>query len=132
MSIKLILDFLSFSWIYDYVFYTASPIHDYFCSFIQVAYPYCATCFGRCYPNGAALIIESRSTFDGVSQLLTVSPARGPKYPVDSAEAKPTSENGGDLVVDNATTSVDDSVLEDASTDESTKEPNRLESRSSI
>jgi conserved oligomeric Golgi complex subunit 8 len=41
----------------------------------QVVFPYCAACFGRCYPNGAALITECRSTFDSVSQLLTV-PAR--------------------------------------------------------
>ena len=38
----------------------------------QVAYPYCAACFGRCYPNGGALITECRSTFDAVSQLFTV------------------------------------------------------------
>ncbi|KAL6623328.1 hypothetical protein ACP70R_033207 [Stipagrostis hirtigluma subsp. patula] len=44
-------------------------------AFIEVVYPYCASCFGRCYPNGATLITECRSTFDSVSQLLTV-PAR--------------------------------------------------------
>jgi hypothetical protein len=44
-------------------------------AFIEVAYPYCSACFGRCYPNGAILITERRSTFDAVSQLLTV-PAR--------------------------------------------------------
>uniref|UniRef100_A0ACD5XS60 Uncharacterized protein n=1 Tax=Avena sativa TaxID=4498 RepID=A0ACD5XS60_AVESA len=41
-------------------------------AFIEVAYPYCAACFGRCYPNGGALITECQSTFDSVSQLLTV------------------------------------------------------------
>uniref|UniRef100_A0A0A9CVF4 Conserved oligomeric Golgi complex subunit 8 n=1 Tax=Arundo donax TaxID=35708 RepID=A0A0A9CVF4_ARUDO len=44
-------------------------------AFIEVAYPYCEACFGRCYPNGATLITVCRSTFDAVSQLLTV-PAR--------------------------------------------------------
>jgi hypothetical protein len=41
-------------------------------AFIEVSYPYCAACFGRCYPNGGALITECQSTFDSVSQLLTV------------------------------------------------------------
>jgi hypothetical protein len=44
-------------------------------AFVEVVFPYCAACFGRCYPNGATLITECRSTFDSVSQLLTV-PAR--------------------------------------------------------
>ena len=35
----------------------------------QVAYPYCAACFGRCYPNGGALITECPSLLDAVSQL---------------------------------------------------------------
>lgn len=97
-----------------------------------MVYPYCATCFGRCYPNGAALIIESRSAFDGISQLLTVAPVRGPKNPVDSLVVKPTSDNGSNVVVESNVTSVDDSVLEDGVTDQSAKEANRLESRSSI
>lgn len=101
-------------------------------AFMEVAYPYCATCFGRCYPNGAALIIESRSTFDSVSQLLTVSPGRGLKTPVDSSEPKHTSENGGELVVVGNGTSVDDSVLENSSKDQSIMETYKLESRSSI
>ncbi|KAG8048871.1 hypothetical protein GUJ93_ZPchr0009g2125 [Zizania palustris] len=41
-------------------------------AFIEVAYPYCSACFGRCFPNGAILITERRGTFDAVSQLLTV------------------------------------------------------------
>ncbi|CAD6209961.1 unnamed protein product [Miscanthus lutarioriparius] len=44
-------------------------------AFIEVAYPYCAACFGRCYPNGATLISECQGTFGAVRQLLTV-PAR--------------------------------------------------------
>ncbi|KAJ6803098.1 conserved oligomeric Golgi complex subunit 8 [Iris pallida] len=98
-------------------------------AFIEVAYPYCAACFGRCYPNGATLIIQSRSTFDGISQLLKVSPVKGLKNPVGKLEAKKSSENGGDLVVDKATI-IDDSVLGDAGKEN--EETNRLESRSSI
>ncbi|PAN21238.1 hypothetical protein PAHAL_3G451900 [Panicum hallii] len=44
-------------------------------AFIEVVHPYCAACFGRCYLNGATLITECQSTFNAVSQLLTV-PAR--------------------------------------------------------
>lgn len=47
-------------------------------------------------------------------------------------EAKTMSGNVGDLVVVGNVTSVDDSVLDDTSTDQSSKETNRLESRSSI
>lgn len=98
-----------------------------------MAYPYCANCFGRCYPNGAALIIESKSAFDGVSQLLTVAPVRGLKSSVvESVEVKHTSENGGDMVVVGNVTSVDDSVLENSGTDQKGMETSRLESRSSI
>ncbi|KAK1273437.1 hypothetical protein QJS04_geneDACA012520 [Acorus gramineus] len=46
-------------------------------AFIEVAYPYCAMCFGRCYPGGAVLITEFRNSLDGVMRLLSVSPARG-------------------------------------------------------
>ncbi|XP_010938315.1 conserved oligomeric Golgi complex subunit 8 [Elaeis guineensis] len=70
-------------------------------AFIEVAYPYCATCFGRCYPNGATLVIECRSMFDGVSQLLTISPVKAVKNSVENTEVKQTTENGGALVLDN-------------------------------
>lgn len=95
-----------------------------------MVYPYCATCFGRCYPNGAALIIEARSTFDGVSQLITVSPVRGLKNPVEETKQASESGNGPVAVVTGA--SVDDSVLKHNITDQSVTETNRLESRSSI
>lgn len=51
---------------------------------------------------------------------------------MDRVEVKPTSENGGDMALESTVTSVDDSVLEDGVTDQSTKEANRLEARSSI
>lgn len=42
-------------------------------------YPYCATCFGRCYPGGSELITECKNLFDGVNQLLAVSHGQGLK-----------------------------------------------------
>uniref|UniRef100_A0A1D1YRN3 Conserved oligomeric Golgi complex subunit 8 n=2 Tax=Anthurium amnicola TaxID=1678845 RepID=A0A1D1YRN3_9ARAE len=61
--------------------------------FIEVVCPYCATCFGRCYPGGAILITKRRSMFDGVSQLLAVSHVKGLKRPADNVEEKHTTEN---------------------------------------
>ncbi|OVA04466.1 Conserved oligomeric Golgi complex subunit 8 [Macleaya cordata] len=67
-------------------------------AFLEVAYPHCATCFGRCYPGGATLITESKSFFDGVGQLLAVAPARELPKVVNDSEGKHISENGGDPV----------------------------------
>ncbi|XP_072991918.1 conserved oligomeric Golgi complex subunit 8 [Typha latifolia] len=69
-------------------------------AFVEVAYPYCATCFGRCYPNGASLIIQCRSTFDGASQLLTVSHLRV-NSSADNVDGKQLAENGSTEIVDN-------------------------------
>ncbi|KAF8660973.1 hypothetical protein HU200_057308 [Digitaria exilis] len=55
-------------------------------AFIEVVYPYCAACFGRCYPNGATLITECQSTFNAVSQLLTV-PARSNSSIIDRKQS---------------------------------------------
>lgn len=46
---------------------------------VQAVFPYCATCFGRCYPGGLELITECKNLFDGVNQLLTVSHGQGLK-----------------------------------------------------
>ncbi|XP_077243832.1 conserved oligomeric Golgi complex component-related / COG complex component-like protein [Tasmannia lanceolata] len=71
-------------------------------AFIEVAYPYCATCFGRCYPGGAALITDSKNLFDGINQLLAAIPVRGLHKPkVDNKEVRHITENGGPLVVEN-------------------------------
>lgn len=74
-------------------------------AFLEVAYPHCATCFGRCYPGGAALITESKSLFDGVSQLLAVAPPPPPPAPtrelprvVNESGEKPVSQNNSDPV----------------------------------
>ncbi|XP_038978357.1 conserved oligomeric Golgi complex subunit 8-like isoform X2 [Phoenix dactylifera] len=100
-------------------------------AFIEVAYPYCATCFGRCYPNGATLIIECRSMFDGVSQLLTTSPVKALKNSVDNAEVKQTTENGGALVVENGSPADgQDSTV--ANTDQNDTGPVQAETQSSV
>ncbi|CAN6464242.1 unnamed protein product [Victoria cruziana] len=41
-------------------------------AFLEVACPYCITCFGRCYVGGAALI-ELKNSFEGVRRLLVSS-----------------------------------------------------------
>ncbi|XP_057799711.1 conserved oligomeric Golgi complex subunit 8 [Salvia miltiorrhiza] len=65
-------------------------------AFIEVAFPHCAACFGRCYPGGAALITDAKKMFDGISRLLATSPSRELPKPVQNqnAEAKNASENG--------------------------------------
>lgn len=40
-------------------------------AFIEVAYPHCAKCFGRCYPPGGGIIItDAKSVYDGIGRLL--------------------------------------------------------------
>ncbi|XP_008808200.2 conserved oligomeric Golgi complex subunit 8 [Phoenix dactylifera] len=85
--------------------------------FIEVACPYCATCFGRCYLNGATLIIECRSIFDGVSQLLAISPVKGLKNSAENTKVKQTTENVDALVVDNGPADSEESGV--ANTDQS-------------
>ncbi|WOK91333.1 hypothetical protein Cni_G00024 [Canna indica] len=74
---------------------------------IEVAYPYCATCFGRCYPNGATLIMEHKSMFDSVSQLFAPPPIKGLKDSVVSNEKKHHIEGANDSAPANG----DDSAL---------------------
>ncbi|KAG6471211.1 hypothetical protein ZIOFF_072312 [Zingiber officinale] len=57
-------------------------------AFVEVAFPYCATCFNRCYPNGASLIMEHRSMLDCLSLLFATPPVRGLKDSLVSKEAK--------------------------------------------
>lgn len=48
-------------------------------AFIEITYPHCAKCFGRCYPGGAALVMDATSLCDGIGSLLmTVSPSPKP------------------------------------------------------
>ncbi|KAI4337157.1 hypothetical protein L6164_015605 [Bauhinia variegata] len=73
-------------------------------AFVEVAYPYCATCFGRCYPGGGAVIMDAKNLYDGVSRLLEASSARELPRPVSNGEAKSSTENGDLSVVENGET----------------------------
>lgn len=68
---------------------------------MQVAFPHCATIFGRCYPGGAALITDAKNLFDGIGRLLATSPSRELPKPVHNAEPKNVAENGNLPVVAN-------------------------------
>lgn len=65
---------------------------------IQVAYPHCATCFGRCYPGGSSLITDGNYLFEGLTRLLSTSSSRQLPKRVQNAETKngksPAVENG--------------------------------------
>ncbi|XP_062076709.1 conserved oligomeric Golgi complex subunit 8-like [Humulus lupulus] len=78
-------------------------------AFIEVVYPHCATCFGRCYPGGAALIMDAKSLYEGVGRLLTVSSSRELPKPVISngEEGKSTTEIGELPSAENGTASVE-------------------------
>lgn len=70
-------------------------------SFIEVAYPHCATCFGRCYPGGTVLIMDAKNVYDGIGRLLATSSSRELPKPVSNPEEKSISENGDLPVVEN-------------------------------
>ncbi|KAL5559469.1 hypothetical protein UlMin_035680 [Ulmus minor] len=84
-------------------------------AFIEVAYPHCTTCFGRCYPGGAALIMDAKNLYEGVSRLLTVSSSRELPKPVSNGDGKSVAENGQLPSVENGVASVEQT--EDANTD---------------
>uniref|UniRef100_K7MGU5 Conserved oligomeric Golgi complex subunit 8 n=1 Tax=Glycine max TaxID=3847 RepID=K7MGU5_SOYBN len=63
-------------------------------AFIEVAYPHCATCFGRCYPGGATLVMDAKNVYDGISRLLETSSSRELPKPVNNEESKSVAENG--------------------------------------
>ncbi|XP_052170562.1 conserved oligomeric Golgi complex subunit 8 [Diospyros lotus] len=86
-------------------------------SFLEVAYPHCVTCFGRCYPGGADLIADAKDLFEGVRRLLaTSSPKELPK-PVQTAEGKSVPENGNAPVVENGD-ALDTEQTPDSNTDD--------------
>lgn len=73
--------------------------------FLQVAYPHCATCFGRCYPGGVTLILDAKNLYDGIGRLLTVSSSRELPKTVSNAEEKTITENGDMPALENGATS---------------------------
>lgn len=85
----------------------------------KVAYPHCATCFGRCYPGGAALIMDAKSLYDGLGRLSTHSPSRELPKPVNDADGKTITENGDLPVVENG---VNPAAEETEGTNEDEKE----------
>ncbi|KAA0064511.1 conserved oligomeric Golgi complex subunit 8 [Cucumis melo var. makuwa] len=74
-------------------------------AFIEVAYPHCATCFGRCYPGGVTLILDAKNLYDGIGRLLTVSSSRELPKTVSNAEEKTITENGDMPALENGATS---------------------------
>ncbi|XP_071715149.1 conserved oligomeric Golgi complex subunit 8-like [Rutidosis leptorrhynchoides] len=70
-------------------------------SFIEVAYPHCATCFGRCYPGGSSLITDGNYLFEGLTRLLTTSTAKQLPKTVQNIETKNVPENGNKPAVEN-------------------------------
>lgn len=89
-------------------------------AFIEVAYPYCATCFGRCYPNGATLIMEHRGMLDGVSQLLAaIPPMKGSRNSLDSKEEKHPTDGSGATMAENGASINDEEPGSDNRTDQS-------------
>lgn len=67
-------------------------------AFIEVAYPHCATCFGRCYPGGSALILEAKNLFNGIGRLLTLSPSRElPKPTNNGTDGRKSAPENGDM-----------------------------------
>ncbi|RWW66782.1 hypothetical protein BHE74_00025841 [Ensete ventricosum] len=88
----------------------------------EVAYPYCATCFGRCYPNGATLIMEQRGMLDGVSQLLAAIPPpmmKGSRNSLDSKEEKHPTDGAGATMAENGALVNDEEPGSDNHTDQS-------------
>lgn len=72
-------------------------------AFIEVVYPHCATCFGRCYPGGASVIMEGKYVFEGLNRLLTTASARQLPKRVQNvgSETKNVAENGSSGAVEN-------------------------------
>ncbi|GLT85571.1 hypothetical protein SLE2022_037580 [Rubroshorea leprosula] len=77
-------------------------------AFIEVAFPHCATCFGRCYPGGAALIMEAKNLYEGVGRLLTISSSRELPKSINNGVEKKVSENGDQPVIEDGINSVEE------------------------
>nr|GEY26280.1 conserved oligomeric Golgi complex subunit 8 [Tanacetum cinerariifolium]GEY34517.1 conserved oligomeric Golgi complex subunit 8 [Tanacetum cinerariifolium] len=85
-------------------------------AFVEVAYPHCATCFGRCYPGGSSLITDGENLFEGITRLLTTHSSRQLPKKIkkdETSETKNVSENGNSSTVANG--SVEDAKETDNS-----------------
>lgn len=67
----------------------------------QVAFPHCATCFGRCYPGGTGIIMDAKSSFDGLTRLLSVSSSREIPRRTQSLDIQSISTNGSSSTIEN-------------------------------
>ncbi|KAF5743175.1 hypothetical protein HS088_TW09G01240 [Tripterygium wilfordii] len=79
-------------------------------AFIEVVYPHCALCFGRCYPGAASIITDAKNLYDGISRLLSVSTSRELPKPANDADRKSVSENGDITVVEYGDTLASEAV----------------------
>nr|XP_043626333.1 conserved oligomeric Golgi complex subunit 8 isoform X2 [Erigeron canadensis] len=70
-------------------------------SFLEVAYPHCATSFGRCYLGGSSLITDGNYLFEGLTRLLTAYSSRHLPKRVQNIETKNVLENGKPPSVEN-------------------------------
>lgn len=87
-------------------------------AFIEVAFPHCATCFGRCYVGGASLITDSKGLFDGISRLVTASTSKHLPKPVNNSENKNATENGDAPPAENGVMANGEEQTESLGTDE--------------
>ncbi|KAK6927261.1 hypothetical protein RJ641_005852, partial [Dillenia turbinata] len=71
---------------------------------VEVAFPHCATCFGCCYPGGAASIMDAKSLFDEIARVLATSSSRELPKPVQKTAAKAVSEDADQQIVENGLT----------------------------
>lgn len=100
-------------------------------AFIEVAFPHCVTCFGRCYPGGAALIADAKNLFDGINRLLATSPSRALPKQVHNVDSKGMPENGNLPVPENGDVHSDEQA---ESNNEKEKDQNNIrpQRRSSV
>ncbi|KAJ4911932.1 conserved oligomeric Golgi complex component-related protein [Raphanus sativus] len=66
-------------------------------AFVEVVFPHCATCFGRCYPGGASIVMDAKSAYDGLTRILAASSSPEPSSKLAktiSIDATSASENG--------------------------------------
>lgn len=91
-------------------------------AFMEVTYPYCVTCFGRCYPGGAAFIANAKSLFDGIGGLLATAPSKGLPQPVQHRRGKSLQENGDVTVVENGSVTPSNNIMRAKSLDAAEKE----------
>lgn len=85
---------------------------------VQVAFPHCATCFGRCYLGGASLITDSKGLYDGIARLVSASTSRNLPKPVNNLENKNATENGDAPPAENGIMANGEEQIESPGTDE--------------